>query len=159
MPDPSWAASATYTTAHSNARSLTHWATPGIEPEASWFLVRFVSAVPWWELPSAYNFLNESCPFSSGLRWLFFKMKKKEHKIIDYFNSSRYLITKGSPDTCYRKFCWWVKPSVLENCQLCFIIWRLFWGILKFIFKEREDRDASFFITFLTFLWFQKSVC
>ena len=35
---------------HSNARSLTHWAKPGIEPETSWFLVRFVSAAPQREL-------------------------------------------------------------------------------------------------------------
>ena len=33
--------SATYTTAHSNARSPTHWARPGIKPESSWTLVRF----------------------------------------------------------------------------------------------------------------------
>ena len=39
------AASVTYTTAHSNAGSLTHWLRPGIEPATSW-----VSAVPWWEL-------------------------------------------------------------------------------------------------------------
>ena len=31
--------SATYTTAHGNVRSLTHWARPGIEPPSSWFLV------------------------------------------------------------------------------------------------------------------------
>jgi len=37
------AASATYTTAHSNTGSLTHWARPGIEPATSWFLVRFVN--------------------------------------------------------------------------------------------------------------------
>ena len=35
------AASATYTTAHGNARSPTHWARPGTEPATSWFLVRF----------------------------------------------------------------------------------------------------------------------
>ena len=40
----------TYTTAHSNARILTHWARPGIEPATSWFLVGFVSAVPLPEL-------------------------------------------------------------------------------------------------------------
>ena len=40
----------TYTTAHSNTRSLTHWARPGIEPTTSWFLVRFISVVPQWEL-------------------------------------------------------------------------------------------------------------
>ena len=38
--------SATYTTAHVNARSLTHWARPGIEPTTSWFWVGFISAVP-----------------------------------------------------------------------------------------------------------------
>ena len=38
-----WAPSATYTTAHGNARSLTHWARPGIKPTISWFLVGFVN--------------------------------------------------------------------------------------------------------------------
>ena len=36
---------------HSHTRSLTHWARPGIEPQTSWFLVRFVSAAPRQELP------------------------------------------------------------------------------------------------------------
>ena len=44
------ATSLTYTTAHSNARSLTRWVRPGIKPSSSWILVRFVSAEPWWEL-------------------------------------------------------------------------------------------------------------
>ena len=29
--------------AHSNAGSLTHWATPGIKPKSSWIVVRFVN--------------------------------------------------------------------------------------------------------------------
>ena len=33
-----------------NTRSLTHWARPGIKPATSWFLVGFVSTVPWREL-------------------------------------------------------------------------------------------------------------
>ena len=37
------AGSATYTTAHSNTGSLTHWARPGIELETSWSLVGFVN--------------------------------------------------------------------------------------------------------------------
>ena len=45
-----WATSATYTTAHSNTRSLTHWARPETEPVSSWILVRFVSTAPQWEL-------------------------------------------------------------------------------------------------------------
>ena len=44
------ATSATYTTAHGDTRSSTHWARPGIEPASLWILVRFVSAEPQWEL-------------------------------------------------------------------------------------------------------------
>jgi len=32
--------SLTYTTAHGNTRSLTHWVRPGIEPASSWTPVR-----------------------------------------------------------------------------------------------------------------------
>ena len=42
--------SGTYTTAHSNARFLTHWVRQGIEPATLWFLVRFISVTPWREL-------------------------------------------------------------------------------------------------------------
>ena len=45
-----WAKSATHTTVHGNAESLTHWSRPGIETVSSWMLVRFVSSEPWWEL-------------------------------------------------------------------------------------------------------------
>ena len=40
------AMSANYTTAHGNARSLTHQVRPRIELATSWFLVRFISTVP-----------------------------------------------------------------------------------------------------------------
>ena len=47
MPQPQqcriWAVSVTYTTAHGNAESLTHWAKPGIEPLSSWILVGFLN--------------------------------------------------------------------------------------------------------------------
>ena len=42
--------SMTYTTAHGNTGSLTHWARPGIEPTSSWILVMFISAAPQQEL-------------------------------------------------------------------------------------------------------------
>ena len=45
------AVSATYTTTHCNARSLTHWPMPGIEPASSWMLVRFVSHWATMETP------------------------------------------------------------------------------------------------------------
>ena len=44
------ASSAMYTTADGNARSLTHWAGPGIELSSSWILVGFLTAEPQWEL-------------------------------------------------------------------------------------------------------------
>ena len=44
--------SVTYNTAHGNARSLTHWAKPGMEPESSGILVRFFTTELWRELPS-----------------------------------------------------------------------------------------------------------
>ena len=56
MPKPQqrqiWVSSATYTTAYSNAGSLTHWTRPGIEPASSWMLIRFVSAESQQELPA-----------------------------------------------------------------------------------------------------------
>ena len=51
------AESATYTTAHSNGGSLTHWVMPGIEPTSSWILVGFISAVPQWELSEGTSWL------------------------------------------------------------------------------------------------------
>ena len=51
------AMSATYTRAHSNTGSLTHWAKPGIKPASPWIPVRFISAEPWQEFP-IHIFLN-----------------------------------------------------------------------------------------------------
>ena len=64
--------SANYTAAHSNTRSLTHWARPGIEPVTSWFLVGFVFTVPWWELQS-FPFWKWCLPVkvtSNALFWM-----------------------------------------------------------------------------------------
>ena len=53
--------------AHGNARSLTHWARPGMEPTTSWFLVGFVSATPRGEL---FFFFSVLCILSSSSpRW------------------------------------------------------------------------------------------
>ena len=52
------ATSPTYTTAHSNTRSLTHWARPGIESASSWILVKFITTEPQQELPSWLFYRN-----------------------------------------------------------------------------------------------------
>ena len=73
------AAAVTYTTARYNSGSLTHWARPEIEPESSWILVRFVSAVPQWELPhSAY--------------WLRKHIKAKPMKNVKYLQNFSVLL-------------------------------------------------------------------
>ena len=63
-PEPqqccNWAASVTYTTAHGNAGSLTHWARPGIELTTLWFLVGFVSSTPRRELLLFFFFFSFS---------------------------------------------------------------------------------------------------
>ena len=41
-----WATSATYTTAHGNARPPTHWTRLGIKPASSWIPVGFISSTP-----------------------------------------------------------------------------------------------------------------
>ena len=72
MPEPQQlrirAASATYTTAHRNARSLTHWTRPGIQPATSWFLVGFVNHCATMGTPGLYifNLLSNDLPSSVG---------------------------------------------------------------------------------------------
>ena len=50
------AVSAAYTTACDNAKFLTHWARPGIEPTSSWIPVGFVTTEPQWELQILLSF-------------------------------------------------------------------------------------------------------
>ena len=51
MPDLSHICKQRYTTAHGNARSLTHSARPGVKPPV-YSLVRFITSEPQWELLS-----------------------------------------------------------------------------------------------------------
>ena len=70
MPEPQqcqiWAMSATYTTAHSNAGSLTHWVRSGIKPATSWFLmesttwIRFHCATKGTPLTTIFNIIMSS---------------------------------------------------------------------------------------------------
>ena len=53
--------SVAYTTAHSNTRSLTQWAKPGIEPASSWILVGFINCWAMKSIPHSY-FLKEQNP-------------------------------------------------------------------------------------------------
>jgi len=48
---------------HSNARSLTYWARPGIEPVSSWMLVRIISTEPRWKLKILMLLSKRECVF------------------------------------------------------------------------------------------------
>ena len=61
------AASATYTTAHGNAGSLTHWARAGTEPATSWFLVRFFNHCTTTGTPQNIFFWGGGFPCMSPL--------------------------------------------------------------------------------------------
>ena len=58
-----WAASVTYTTAQGNSGSLTHRAGPEIEPETSWFLVRFVNRFATRGAPRIHYWLGFSLEY------------------------------------------------------------------------------------------------
>ena len=61
-PDPSHVFDLTYATARGNARSLTHWVRPEIEPTFSWILVRFLT--PWATMGTPfYTLLTNSTVF------------------------------------------------------------------------------------------------
>ena len=66
-----WTASATYTTAQGNGRSLIHWRRPGIQPATSWFLGRFICAVLWWELLNCHVILSDVIVFFSFHTFLY----------------------------------------------------------------------------------------
>ena len=51
-----WDEPVTYTLAYGNARSLTHWARPGIEPASSWIVVRFITCWATSGTPVSYLF-------------------------------------------------------------------------------------------------------
>jgi len=58
------ATSANYTTAHSNATSLTHWARPGSKPMTSWFIVRFINDCTTMGTPTGdYWYICICCHF------------------------------------------------------------------------------------------------
>ena len=80
-PQPHWiqALSATFVETHGNARSLTHWARPGIEPPSSWILVGFVTH---WAIAGAPSL----CFFMCSLLLIFFwtMWEQAAHMMLHY---------------------------------------------------------------------------
>ena len=99
--------SVTYTTAHGNARSLTHWSRPGIEPANSWFLVRFVSIAPRQELLSIYLFLATLWPNSTYGIWNSWARDQIQAVVVTYtvavamLDSLTHCARPGSKPACW----------------------------------------------------------
>ena len=64
------ATSVTFTTAHANEGSLTHWVRPGIELASSWILVRFITTEPQSELLKREDFKQFLLSLSSETMWV-----------------------------------------------------------------------------------------
>ena len=103
MPQPQqlriWAVSVTYTTAHGNTRSLTHWSRPGIEPASSWMLVRFVSTEPRQELlMSAFLSNKDTLKKEVFLGWIRWPIMKKFSINQNRQNSFKLYINKENTE-------------------------------------------------------------
>ena len=114
QPRRIWATSVTYTTAHHNTLSLTHWARPGIKPATSWLLIKFVSAASQWKLPKTWkNALHhwlEKC--KSELPQDTTSHQAEWPSLIQITNAWRGC---GGKETLLR--CWW-------ECKLVQPLWR-----------------------------------
>ena len=129
MPEPQqcriWAASATYTTAHSNAGSPTHWVRPGIEPATSWFLVRFINH---WAMmgtpPILYFFFIKKWV---TIQWIH-EWQKNEISLRSWAAESRFKRILPSLERTFCSFrdqcelwyvsCTWVNLGYLIDCKL-----------------------------------------
>jgi len=82
------AVSVTYTTAHGNAGSPTHWARPGIKPETSWFLVGFVNHCATTGTPFLFSFFLFCgfCFVCFGLVLLIFFKELRRKSIPAFWN-------------------------------------------------------------------------
>jgi len=130
MPEPQqrWirVGSATYTTAHGNAGSLTHWARAGTEPTTSWFLVGFVNHCATTGTPSKIICISISENDSRTFHWkafLFFYLTQP-HSIyyaeILFFKLKR-LICFASNGDFILEFPDQPKPDLLPSFNLSLI--------------------------------------
>ena len=112
-----WATSVTYATARGNARSLTHWARPGIKPEFSWILVRFLTLWATTGTPPAFFLL---LLFSIPTLQKIFKNYKQVHTSFTCFGYSH--IFKSHFFLCltnYIAICSWHCQTLVSHTSVC----------------------------------------
>ena len=126
-----------------NARSLTHWAGPGIKPMSSWILVRLVISEPQQEIQDPWLIIfrgkHSVCYHCDINCWDFVDAFNHTEKILFYFYFAKNLIYifpkcfSVSTDiiTCFlflaywndeshQFFEYWIKPAVSGQLQLVY---------------------------------------
>ena len=115
-----WAVSSTYTSAHSNAGSLTLWTRPGIEPKSSWTLVGFVTSEPQRELRInaflIYDIFNSQWVYQKTCIYL---------QNVENLRTLRIWVKPGSRILCFQ-------PRYARSNEHQFLLQRL--HFFKFIF-------------------------
>ena len=116
----------TYTTAQSNAGSLTHWEGPGIEPASSWILVRFMSTESQRELRKSSYIMEWITKYYKCCDepWNFKDILRDMHSSFQ----SRYLVKRLSSTATGRIIAivylpLWSIPNLGESNN----IWAIFW--------------------------------
>ena len=102
--------SMTYTTAHSNAGSLTHCMRPGIKPASSWMLVRFITTEPQRELLVYFFFFffwqweGKSCCFKYGddVRTLPAELKKQAFPELYIYEGRAFWVSRAASSKALR---------------------------------------------------------
>ena len=142
------AASATYSTAHGQAGSLTPWMRPGMEPASSWILVAFVTDEPQgelWHVP--FKWKHTICSFYDWLPSLniLFKIHPscfKYHVLLLLNNISLYrYFTFYFPnhqlmDMCFVSTFWLLCLAAVNIWMQTFICARIFIS-LEYVSKSR----------------------
>ena len=116
------AVSATYTTAHSNAGSLTHGLRPGIKPASSWMLVAFISAAPQRELLtlvligidcSIQRYMNKLASFFGD--WLFCSLIFYHMLLICFHNACYPWIIFSKENECRDEKSYWCNWMMYQS--------------------------------------------
>ena len=136
MPEPQqcgiWAISVTYTTAHSNARSLSHWAKPEIKPASSWMLVGFANR---WAMMGTPTSLFKNRFFNKPFQKNTYKTHRKyETKVICFVEVKiESLLWKSI------RYIYWSMAMVFLTPSYFLLVlcaWKGFWCFIIFLINK-----------------------
>ena len=126
---------ATYTTAHINAGSPTHWASPGIEPSSPWILAAFNTTEPPQELQGLCHFLK------MRQIWLQSLLSGSCAPETDIFISPQSLPFVHVSFILLSYFCWYWSLQCLAYCVFAWTeCWSMNWRLVR---KRAEQSPGA----------------